>query len=550
VGHEGLAVRSITRVALSCLAASGVLLAASAPASAAPKRITGKLTKSGYTVIALAASGKASSVRAQRRGFRLGPPAKRVTLHLRARNGRYAGPIVVGRRKKGTVAILGVRAGARLGNVRVRRGYATVAKRLPKKRVDTRRRARARKGVPIGARRFGRVRSTRAGRGAPGDRDLDGIPDPLDIDDDGDLILDDLDPSTAARISQTANEFELHSVLPLPPEAVVNANAATLSTADIDGALSNWGYLSMTMTLQPGVELDCGGDPHPTDPGGWLGGRTYCTRGGTGSVFSAPPPRPAFPECCDADGDGFGTPPDTSFGGAPSGFVLSHGANTAEIRAADFLTKCLAGCREGGPEIIGQLNFVFVTTPALVSYSDTAGNSGSVSYPVRPGDPGTNDNGFPVGAPPGQDIVLALKSWRPQRERLPGDPAPGEGESDTWTDIGGLIYEAIVQHIGPVVGGQEIARPCPPSSFSSTDLRLLGPGDPNFMSDAGRLLDPDADLPASPAHTYTYSLNLTQCLASLGVIWNANEDLGLTLRALSQNLAGEAVETVVFRRQP
>jgi hypothetical protein len=186
----------------------------------------------------------------------------------------------------------------------------------------------------------------------------------------------------------------------------------------------------------------------------------------------------------------------------------------------------------------------------LVSYSDTAGNSGSVSYPVRPGDPGTNDNGFPVGAPPGQDIVLTLTSWRPQRERLPGDPAPGEGESDTWTDLGGLIYEAIVQRIGPHIGGREVARPCPPSSFSRSDLRLLGPSDPNFMSEAGRLLDPDADRPASPAHTYTYSLNLTRCLASMGVTWNPNEDLGLTLRALSQNLAGEAVETVVFRRQP
>ena len=543
--------RPMLRVRWLCAASCLAFVLTSAPASAAPKPITGKLTKSGYTVIALAASGKASSAQVQRGGFRLRPLAERVTLHLRARSGRYAGPIVVRQTKRGKVAILGVRAGAKLGRVKVRRGYAKVAKRLPKQRVDTRRRARARKGVPIGARRFGRVRSTRTGRGAPGDRDLDGIPDRLDIDDDGDLILDDLDPSTAARISQTAIEFELHSVLPLPPEEVVNANAAALTTADIDRALRTWGYLSMTMTLPPGVELDCGGDPDPTDPDSWLGGRTYCTRGGTGSVFSAPPPRPAFPdECCDADGDGFGTPPDTSFGGAPSGFVLAHGADTAGIRAADPLLKCLAGCRDGGPEIPGQLNFVFVTTPALMSYSDTAGNSGSVSYPVDPGDPGTNDNGFPVGAPSGQNIVLTLTSWRPQRERLPGDPVPGEGESGTWTDIGGLIYEAYVQHIGPVVGGQEVGRPCPPSSFSSTDLTLLGPTDPNFMSDAGRLLDPDTDLPASPAHTYTLSLNLTDCLARLAVTWNPNEDLSLTLKAVSQNLAGEAAETVVFRRQP
>jgi hypothetical protein len=556
--------RPVLRVRCLCTASCLAFVLASAPASAAPKTITGELTKSGYTVIALADSGEARSAQADRGKFRLRPPAKRVTLHLRARNGTYAGPIVVGRSAKGKQAILGVKAGAKLGEVKVkpRKGYAKVERKLAERLVDAKRQARARKGVPIGAGTFGHVRSRHTRGGAPGDLDLDGIPDVLDIDDDGDLVLDDLDPSPAARSSQTANEFRLHSALPLPPEEVVNANAATLGTDDIDEALKNWGYLSMTMTIQPGVELDCGGDPDPDNPDGWIGGRRYCRRGGTGSVYSAPPPRPPFPGPLggpyDPDGDGFGTPPDTSFGGAPSGFVLAHGASTAEIGAEDLLTQCLAGCREGGPEIEGKLNFVFVTTPALMSYSDTVGHSGSVSYPVSPGDPGTNDNGFPVGAPSGQeDIVLTLTSWRPQREPIPpnpdtglgGDPCLKDNPPCKWIDIGGLIYEAHIGRIGPHIGGQDVGRPCPPSSFSNTDLTLLGPTDPNFMSDAGRLLDPDADLPASPAHTYTYSLNLTHCLASLGVTWNPNEDLSLGLRALSQ-VAGEAGTAVVFRRQP
>lgn len=78
------------------------------------------------------------------------PPARRVTLHLRAEDGTYGGPIVIGRAS-----------------------------------------------------------------------DLDGIPSPLAIDDDGDLILDNLDPpdTTRAAASQietpervnagrTATEFE------------------------------------------------------------------------------------------------------------------------------------------------------------------------------------------------------------------------------------------------------------------------------------------------------------------------------------------------------
>jgi hypothetical protein len=44
--------------------ASLALLVASGPVAAAPKGITGKLSKRGYTVIALAANGKANAVRA------------------------------------------------------------------------------------------------------------------------------------------------------------------------------------------------------------------------------------------------------------------------------------------------------------------------------------------------------------------------------------------------------------------------------------------------------------------------------------------------------
>lgn len=77
-----------------CLAVALVLLASSASAEAA-KPITGELSKRGYTVIALDARGSAKSVVAKRGRFKLRPPSGRVTLHLRAPNGTYAGPIVV-----------------------------------------------------------------------------------------------------------------------------------------------------------------------------------------------------------------------------------------------------------------------------------------------------------------------------------------------------------------------------------------------------------------------------------------------------------------------
>src|SRR4051812_2846453 len=103
-----------------CPVACGVLLA-SAPAVAAPKRITGTLSAPGYTVIAVAENGKGKAAKATRtsRRFSIVPPAQRVTLHLRGRDGVYVGPVVVDKSRNGKRAVLGVKAGAKLGAVKV-----------------------------------------------------------------------------------------------------------------------------------------------------------------------------------------------------------------------------------------------------------------------------------------------------------------------------------------------------------------------------------------------------------------------------------------------
>lgn len=82
--------------------------------------------------MALTAGGNASSDRAKHGKFRLKSPADEVTLHLRAKDGTYAGPIVVDR--EGKRAILGVEAGADLGRISVRWGYAKVNHPLPRSR--------------------------------------------------------------------------------------------------------------------------------------------------------------------------------------------------------------------------------------------------------------------------------------------------------------------------------------------------------------------------------------------------------------------------------
>ena len=169
-----------SRPVLWCCAAAVLALVAPAAAAARFAPISGTLSKPDYTVIAMAANGNATSVLAIDGSFSLRPPAGRVTLQLRAANGSiYAGPVVIGSEQHGARAIVGVRAGARLGRITVNvpRGYASVARRVAKRWVDMSRWARARKGVPIGAGNFGLVRSTPPRVSPPGDLDADGVPD-------------------------------------------------------------------------------------------------------------------------------------------------------------------------------------------------------------------------------------------------------------------------------------------------------------------------------------------------------------------------------------
>jgi hypothetical protein len=164
-----------------------LLIPAQAPA-ARQQAITGKLDRAGVTVIALAPDGAVSRARAKPR-FRVVPRAGTVTLQIRDRAGSYLGPVVVAGRD-GRVT-LGVRAGARLGRIEVRNGYARVSNPPARRSIDARVTARARGGRPVGAGNLGWVPGRAQGRSAPGtDPDGDGIPNRFDVDDDGDLVLD------------------------------------------------------------------------------------------------------------------------------------------------------------------------------------------------------------------------------------------------------------------------------------------------------------------------------------------------------------------------
>lgn len=228
-----------------------LVVAAAAAATATPTSqppITGTLNVPGYTVMALTAGGRVTTALAVDGRFRLQPPAGRVTLQLRAPDGTYAGPVVVGR--SGSHVIVGVKAGGALGRIAYSRrlGYAT-ARRVAPRWLDRARWARARGGVePFGVLSMGRALSAPLKHPPPGDRDADGVPDVLDVDDDGDLVLDPVDPDAQPEPVRVISQL---SELSSP----ANADAG-MDDADIEAALVQNGTLTITSAL-PGTP-DCG----------------------------------------------------------------------------------------------------------------------------------------------------------------------------------------------------------------------------------------------------------------------------------------------------
>ena len=533
----------VARAAVSFLATWAALLVVAVSATAAPAPITGTLSKPGYTVVALAANGKATTVRARDGRFRLRPPATRVTLHLRVAGGKYAGPVVVGRTNKGRRATLGIRAGARLGKIRVRGGYARTARGIRRKWVDSSRLARARNGVPIGAGVFGRVRSKPPRRSADartrpgGDRDLDGIPGVLDVDDDGDQILDGFERSRAVRAAQNGEAgFQVQTSLGVDLQDAANANAPGLSPTQIDAAMPNWGRLDLEVL--PQGELDCGRPQSRTDL--TLGGLIYCTRDGTGTLGRYDePPYPRFPECCDPDGDGFGSLVNT--GPSPQGtpfMFLFPGTTSAQIGTGDLLIQ-----RVGDREFAAVLGYAFATVPALTSYSDGAGNSVTLSYPVAddqpgPPGPGTRGNPFPVTAGANGHVVLTLTFWRPQRRPIEGEPGHSDPPS-SWIDIGRLNYTA---------GAADAGLGCNQDAFEESDPNLR-PVSFTGNSDYDGLEDHALDQSADPANTFAYRLDLTACLASHGLSFNPGEERGFSFSGITPTSGDDTSVNVFFKRQ-
>lgn len=537
---------------MSPLVAALACLAVAAPATAAPT-ITGKLNKRGYTVVALARDGRAVSVSAKNGSFSLLAPSGTVTVQLRAPNGRYAGPIVVGT-KKGKV-VLGIRRGARLGKVLVKGGYAVPAKKLAGRFVNAHIVAIAKRGAPIGSKTFGYIRrrariaqtpppGTPPAQGpapqAPAaptnggaDTDADGVPNALDVDANGNGVLDSVDPQAPATPG-----FGVFSQLFLTIDQTVNDDAAAITSDQIDAAMK--AHLQLVFTSVPdNTELDCGG-------------LSYCSAGGTGQMQTGPVEvggtQSPFPSCCDPDGNGFGTISEATTGPTGSEFRLIPNATSSQIGTGDTMIERVTA-NGVTQEIPGTLNFVFNTIPALQSWSSGTGAPTTVSYPVAANGPGTQSDPLAITRDAAGDYTMTMTFWRPQRRAI-----PGAGEGSGTVDIGGLEYDINIPNAAgpgtPTPGSAASSPNCYAGSISTSDPNLtITNGDQS--GNIGRLVDKSADAPSSAANTLTFTVDLTKCVTQKGGTLDAGRTLNMDVGAvsLSAHSVDHANQVIYVRTQ-
>lgn len=517
------------------LLVGAAVLAAPVPALSANKPITGSLAKDGYTVIALGYGGKTSSSRVVKGKFRVIPRNKVVTLHLRTASGSYVGPVVVG--MKGKRAVLGVKAGAKLGKLVLSKGFAKPVRAIRRSLTDRGRTAVSRNGRPIGAGRFGLVRAPATGKaGAGQDLDLDGVANAFDIDDDGDLVLDNNDRRNGATPRQTQpppgdpnagpppgdpnagaqppaeQGLRLFSNFHFSLDETLNANAGGVTREQIDAAMTKAdSFVGLVFFLPQGIasaELDCGG-------------LSYCSAGGTGRASEPFPAGPPFPAAFDADGDGLGT----ITRGATGDFQLRTFAPSAAIGSGDTFIEQLPD----GSQISGSLNYMFNTTPAVKSYVDGGGAGATVSYPAASDAPGTVSNPLVLQPDAAGHYTLSLTLWRPQRDAI-----AEAGEAPGFMDIGGLTYQLVIPN-GPLqpvpgaggAGGGEGPGTCNLDAFTSSDPNLQTTLPPFGRRDAS------LDAPADPNSTLTMTIDFTRCLAQAGQALTPGDQLGWEIQANS-----------------
>ena len=582
------------------LTSAVLLVAVAGNASAAvPKTVISGTLAPGASgkamrVVALQSKGPSVTATASSTGaFSLTVPRSSVnglSLQLLTSKGRYAGPVLLyvksrvgAERFKTTTA-----ATIKLGTVTLATGYAKLSKFLASSAVYSTVGAGAvslnTAGAPIGAGRLGLVSTTSrratargaaasgsaiggscASGGSPetgpgGDCDADGVPNVVDVDDNGNLSLDMTDKQTSQTTAGIAPWSEIIMGLGQAQNANTGATAgsinsllgpqvgmtgsdglnivlyvderALISTATATPLDAVWATCSTGVAwCSPGTDTAnmTGLGGYEVTPGSWAsfhGAR--CVSASSGGGYTCTNKPLSYP--------GFGL-----INVPPNGGPSDNTTWVASIKpdAVDTLGTVTPGSlfslnyRATPTGDVSQapvaIQPYFVTTPGLKSYT-TGGVTTTISDRSSTA-PGTSQ-GNPIQL--GSDNGFAVTGWRPQRFALPG-------EDGSFFDVGSLNYGLQVQ--GVRTPDNVMHQVTEESSCPLTGLSNLTPNSVSGSDPIGRIWpakDGTAfDRVASPANTISLATNVAACLTDVYHLpTTSGSKVSLVLSAAGSYLTG------------
>ncbi len=489
--------------------AAAIAAAVALPVAASGATVTGTVKGGkGMRVTAIGLDGTANSAKIKKNGkFSLKVPnsrAKNATLHLLTSTGDYAGPIVIARKKARGYVRITTKTTA-LGTISKKSGFALVSTAPGKNQYSTSGavKVNAKSGKPVGAGLLGLVRTgstakssmareaqgtggnggnggnagsgggfggqqgvnpnSPCGGAVGGDCDQDGVPNSMDVDDNGNLTIDFTD---AVSVDTTAKLLTYSDVRPSIQDTLNYNTGATrdsinafLGSQDLKrptGLTLAFYYDERTLTgVEPSPALDtvwvqCESSAPWCAPGtsqatvagmseypqilpsvpqfGSVNWSTY-----TGSVCGARS-QPCQPQ--PANYPAFGFMKSSQQGGPQpqsiwTAFVKPNATDTlGQVNSDSVINLNYRTSPTAAPSTkpIGISPYM-VTTPAITQVVAN-GTTQSLSYPYPADGPGTNDgNGFDLGTAG----TLGLTLIPPQRLGLPG-------EAEQFYTLGGLFY--------------------------------------------------------------------------------------------------------------
>jgi hypothetical protein len=481
-----------------------------------------------YVITGLTLSGKGITQKIGASGrFRItfrGNTGRGASLQLISPTSRYFGPVVLTRTHKKAYTNLSGQT-VNLGKLKLKRGYARVTGKLSRRAVDKYRVTKTnRKRAPLGAGRLGLVRTrvrrkataTSASVSAPdstgADTDADGVPNAYDVDTNGNLILNGIDPSG------NTSDGVFYGLFATLGETL-NAHVGNVTGADIDQLVTNNLGVAFFFDVAPGASSITSADVQCFT-------LSYCAPG-TGTAIITPtsesPPGFGNVPWVTYDPNGNGLPNleeitlhddgQTAF----SASIQPH-AGIAQIAPGDSY-NVLFNTATGTTTVPRSLPAYPATTPAITSY-DTGSGPQTVSYPAAYDAPGTGANPATMASD-----KITLTFFRPQRLAIPG------AETGDYIDMGGLRY-GVPMDIGNREVGCAADYSRPSATFSPTQ-----PSEHDNYNEFFPLTDDAGDSAPDSAGTLSFTFNLGDCLRHNGVD-PAGKSFELALTAVDQYRRG------------